>query len=167
MITFKNNFKKILTPLLEMKNYNSITRGIIAYLNQPYITVFGYFAILENYSIINQESIKKHLITLLIDMTTELQKDNFLTTDIIENLQTVKKLFSIADEDFERYTKDEVLSILSIQGTRIESQFAKATMEVEHNFAQLKQLFGVKEEPQHLYSYSHLHVAFNSSCTPS
>ncbi|MDR0227908.1 MAG: hypothetical protein LBI72_02430 [Flavobacteriaceae bacterium] len=160
MITFKDNFKKILTLLLENKQYNGITKSILSYLKQPSITAFGYFATLDNYSIINQESIKKSLITLLIDMTKESQRNNILNTEIIENLQIVKKLFSITDEDFTLYSAHEVNSILSIQ-----DNYVAKNREIENNLSLLKQLFGIEEELHNQNNLIGFQLAYQNSCT--
>lgn len=169
MITLRHNYQKVMEMLLATKKYNSITTKLIQYLSQPYITVFGYYALLENYGILNQISIKKNLITLLLDLTTELQKTNFLSSDNIKDLQTLKTLFVLNDEDFECYTKERVLEILAIQGTRVESQFAKTSVEVEYSYTELKLLFGVTEDTHQgsIYAYAHSQATLASSCTPA
>ncbi|MDR2223823.1 MAG: hypothetical protein LBE34_13980 [Flavobacteriaceae bacterium] len=165
MITFKDNFKKILTLLLENKQYNGITKSIINYLKQPSITAFGYFATLDNYSIVNQESIKKSLITLLIDMTKESQKNNFLNTEIIENLQVVKKLFLITDEDFTKYSANEVNNILSLQDSHLQISYAARSIEVENNLSLLRQLFGIEEESYNYNNLMGIQLTYQNSCT--
>lgn len=169
MITLRHNYQNVMETLLETKNYNSITKKIIQYLNQPYITVFGYYTLLENYGIINQASIKKNVITLLLDLTAELQRTNFLSSDNIKDLQTLKTLFVLSDEDFECYTKAQVLEILAIQGIRVESQFAKKSVEVEYSYTELKLLFGVTEDTHQssIYTYSYSQTTLASSCTPA
>ncbi|MEK6492687.1 hypothetical protein [Myroides odoratimimus] len=144
MIVFKSDLQNHLTNLNAKKESKNTTNYILSYLTQKTITPIGFYGMLENNQIENILSIKKALINLFVDIKLEiLNSVGHLTEDHLQDLNKIKILFQINEQELLNYKTYEIHDIIALQVSSLEDKSQKNGLDIMRNLNSLKKLLGI------------------------
>ncbi|MDM1347302.1 hypothetical protein [Myroides marinus] len=144
MIIFKSDLQDHFARLNEKQESKSTTQQILSYLSQSIVTPIGFYGVLENNQIDNILSIKKTLINLFVDIKLEvLNSVNYLTNDHLQDLNKLKILFQINENELLNYKTSEIQDIISKQVYSLENKEEIKSSEIKDNLNGLKKLLGI------------------------
>lgn len=116
MITFNSNIKDFLQTIVNKNDDNKIKHKIIDYLLKDNITGWGFYSVLENNGILNIQSLKRVFINLLLEIKNEMINSHlYLTNKHFDDLEILKKIFQINDDELLYYKNDEINEIINKQ----------------------------------------------------
>ncbi|EHO08538.1 hypothetical protein HX030_15805 [Myroides odoratimimus] len=144
MIVFKSDLQNHLSNLNAKKESKNTTNYILSYLTQNTITPIGFYGMLENNQIENILSIKKALINLFIDIKLEiLDAIGYLTEDHLQDLNKLKILFQINEQELLSYKTYEIQDIITQQISTLENKCKNNGLDIMKNLKSLKRLLGI------------------------
>lgn len=144
MIIFKSDLQNHFATLNERQESKNTTQQILSYLSQSIVTPIGFYGILENNQIENILSIKKTLINLFVDIKLEiLNSVHYLTDDHLQDLNKIKLLFQINENELLNYKTNEIQDIISKQIYSLENKGQIKRSEIKDNLNGLKKLLGI------------------------
>lgn len=144
MIIFKSDLQSHFATLNERQESKNTTQQILSYLSQSIVTPIGFYGILENNQIENILSIKKTLINLFVDLKFEiLNSVHYLTDEHLQDLNKIKVLFQINENELLNYKTNEIQDIISKQIYSLENKGQIKQSEIKDNLNGLKKLLGI------------------------
>ncbi|WP_025124613.1 hypothetical protein [Myroides odoratimimus] len=144
MIVFKSDLQNHLSNLNAKEKSKNTTNYILSYLTQNTITPIGFYGMLENNQVENILSIKKALINLFVDIKLEiLDTIGYLTEDHLQDLNKIKILFQINEQELLNYKTYEIQSIITQQISTLENKYQKNGLDIMKNLNSLKRLLGI------------------------
>lgn len=144
MIVFTSDLQNHFATLNDKLESKNTTHQILSYLSQNIVTSIGFYGMLENNQIENIVSIKKTLINLFVDIKLEiLNSVHYLTNDHLQDLNKIKILFQINEQELLSYKTTEIQDIISKQIFTLENKEQVDQSEIKKNLTGLKQLLGI------------------------
>lgn len=144
MIVLTIDLREFLLKIHDQKEKEDITTKVIQYLLEENITALGFYSLLENNGIQNVQSLKKSLINLFIEIKNEIiASTHFLPDFLLQDLNTLKKLFQINESELLHYKTNEIQDIISNQIQYLINFKKFNNTDVKQNLMGLKQLLGL------------------------
>ncbi|WP_121965982.1 hypothetical protein [Myroides sp. N17-2] len=144
MIVFTSDLQNHFATLNDKLESKNTAHQILSYLSQNIVTSIGFYGMLENNQIENIVSIKKTLINLFVDIKLEvLNSVHYLTNDHLQDLNKIKILFQINEQELLNYKTSEIQDIISKQIFSLENKEQVDRSEIKKNLTGLKQLLGI------------------------